>query len=636
MSVKNTDKARQRGARSNTPGAKSSSGASLRRTDKPSESVVLGQNIEQQLLSIISGNADEKVVRTRFLQMAQQTLGASAACFLARSRIDTWLPNDRSPRMGRLPQWEQLPEDFSEKCDEFARSTNIQQARIGDLTALLAPVQNSSTEVEIMFVLLRDPSQVADAGRVLQKMAVTLQVWLRSRLSADNEWQVASLGTIIELVGKLESQPNIDSAAEELANLLSNHLKCRSVTVGLTKRERMRLSSISGVAKIDHSSQIGKDSLATLMESALRKQPALFPAMDMDNNHLLQAHRQLASGSQIEAVFSFPLITEDDQAIGAVVLTGDKEQLSSEHVRRFCLAAAPAIANTLHTVNRVQLSRIRRGMRFVSTKLSKLKTLAILLAIVGVVALMFLPITYRVRCNCVTEVMTRRFAVAPFDGLIVRGKVKAGDMVTAGETLAEMDGRTIRWELSGVMSEREQSDLTQKMELKERNVAKSFLADLEYDRLVSEEAILQYKRDHLLIKSPISGVVLAGDIERAEAASVKTGEKLFEIGPIKPMRLEVAIPSEEIAQVRSGFPIKAWIDGQEEEPFEGTIVRIQPRSETRDARNVFIAEVEFLNDDERLRPGMSGTVRIDCEQRSLGWSLFHKPMNYLRSQFAWW
>ena len=174
------------------------------------------------------------------------------------------------------------------------------------------------------------------------------------------------------------------------------------------------------------------------------------------------------------------------------------------------------------------------------------------------------------------------------------------------------------------------------MELSERNVPKTILAELEFDRLVSQQAVLQHRRDNLQIKSPIDGVVLSGSLERAEAASVETGQVLFEIGPLKPMRIEIAVPDDEIAQVKVGFSAKIWIDGQEDEPIVGEVKKIHPRSETRDADNIFIAEIEFPNEDERLRPGMKGNARIDCNERSLGWSLFHKPMNYVRARLTWW
>lgn len=148
--------------------------------------------------------------------------------------------------------------------------------------------------------------------------------------------------------------------------------------------------------------------------------------------------------------------------------------------------------------------------------------------------------------------------------------------------------------------------------------------------------MLKYKQDHLKIRSPISGVVLSGSLERAEAASVKTGQVLFEIGPLDPVKIEIAIPADDASQVKKGHPVTVWIEGQEDRPLESVIERIHPRSEIRDALNIFVAELKFENPDEMLRPGMKGVVRIDAEKRSLGWSLFHKPVNYLRSRLTWW
>ena len=129
---------------------------------------------------------------------------------------------------------------------------------------------------------------------------------------------------------------------------------------------------------------------------------------------------------------------------------------------------------------------------------------------------------------------------------------------------------------------------------------------------------------------------MSGSLERSEAASVRKGEVLFEIGPTDQMRVEIAIPAEDISQVRPGNNVKIWIEGREEIPLTAEIKSIHPRSETRDAKNVFIAKIEFENEDNQFRPGMKGTVRIDGERRSLGWSMFHKSFNYVRSHLTWW
>ena len=603
--------------------------------------LTLGQNTDQQILQIISGRFDEKVVRIKFAKLALSINGVVGCCYLARNEQDLWMPSVVAPTVGRIPERRAFAEAFSEKCEEFAKSGNVQTAKLVTLEGMFgvfAPIRPRNSAPEIILLVVQSQRDALLAAQAAQKIAAAIQLWLNGRDSADAEWQVRALASIVELVARIENQETNKSAAEELANLLANRLGCNTVAVGLLKKNRMRLEAISGVSKLDQGTNASQGYLQTLVESATRKQPGVFPPHDHDNdnNFLLQAHKQLAATIQAESIASFPLIDDSDETIGAVVMSGPRNILGSSQLQRFNETAAPPLANTLRIVNKVKQTTLTKTKSYVKRKLSLAKQLMILCSIIGFILLMFLPITYRVRCNCVTEPVSRRFAVAPFEGQILTGMVEAGDIVRSGQVLAEMDGRTINWELYGVTAEREQSLRTREMELSEGNVSKTILAELEYDRLVSEEEILEYRRNNLRIKSPIDGVVLSGSLERAEAASVTTGQVLFEIGPVKPMRVEVAIPSDEIAQVKVGYPAKIWIDGQEDEPLTGEIRKIHPRSETRDADNVFIAELEFENEEERLRPGMKGSVRLDCEERSLGWSLFHKPINYVRSRLTWW
>jgi len=596
------------------------------------------QSIDSQLLQAVVSQKSEQVFRANLVQLALSLKGAAGVCFLKKDMEEVWTLSAGSPSTGRLPDWKLFAESLSEKCEALFVSRNIQTVPLpdGKLQGLFSPIHSRGRQPEIMLLVMASKKDAVLATSSLQKITSTLKLWLNSSNAADSDWQVHALAAVIELVGKVEKQPTLKAAAEETANLLANRLGCNSVALGLWKNQRMQLKAISGISKIDHGSESSRNYLQALVESGTRQEPGVFPAADPDNNHLLQAHKQLAAVTHSEGVLSQPLLTEEKELFGAIVFTGPKEVVESDQLQRFNDAAAPAITSTLQVVSKVKRNVLSRSVAYVAEKLSAATQLFWLLAIVGLVLAMFLPITYRVRCNCVAEPVSRRFAVAPFAGQITLGHAEAGDLVKQGDLLADMDGRTINWELAGVTAELKQSIRTREIELKDRNIAKTVVSQLERKRLTSEEAILKYKKDHLQIRSPIDGVVLTGSLERAEAASVETGQVLFEIGPTKPVRVEIAIPDDEIAQVQVGFPVKVWIDGQEDDPIVAEIHKIHPRSETRDADNVFIAEIEFPNDDERLRPGMKGSARIDCEERSLGWSLFHKPVNWVRSRLTWW
>lgn len=595
-------------------------------------------NHDQEILQAVVGSPEEPLLRARLVQIAMSFKGAAGVCFLKKNVQDLWTLSPNSPKSGRLPEWADFQEQFAEKCQAIVQAHKIQTEAIPDtkLFALFAPIRARGCEPEIMMTLMASQKDAVVATSSVQRLIGGLSLWLASKGATDADWQVNSMAAIVELVGKIEKNNNLKQASQETANLIANALGCHTVAIGLLRGRKMKLKAISGVSKFDRGSETSRNYHQTLVESSVRKTPGVYPVSDDDNNHLLQSHKQLAALIHTESVFSQPLLTEDDEPFGAIVVTGPNKLLQANQVQRFCDASAPAITSALQIVGKIRRNWFSRAFGFVQEKLSQAKQLLIVALIVGAIASLFIPITYRVRCNCIAEPVFRRFAVAPFEGQIVVGHAEAGDYVEAKQILAEMDGRTINWDLAGVNAELKQSIRTREIELKERNVAKAILSELEHKRLVSEEATLNYRREHLQIRSPIDGVVLSGSLERSEAASVETGEVLFEIGPLKPVRIEIAIPDDDIAQVRKGHDVKIWIDGQEDEPIVGQIAKIQPRSETRDADNVFIAEVEFPNDDERLRPGMKGSARIDCETRSLGWSLFHKPVNWMRSRLTWW
>ena len=593
---------------------------------------------DAKVLAIVSGGVHEVAVRAELIKLAASSSRATGACFVSRNELDQWVPDLNDAKTGRLPKAHPFAAEYSEKCERFVESATVQidiLECLDDLSAVFAPIHRRGKDTQLMMLVCKSKTAAARAIPVLQKVAAGMQLWLKGSTAVDSDWQVQSLSSILELVSVIEKERTTEAAATETVNQLGNLLGCTAIALGMMKNHRMYLKAISGVTKIDRGSETSRNWRQALVESVNRDEPGLYPAADPEKNFLLQSHLQLASTTHAEAVFSCPLKV-GEKPKGAIVFTGPKNLITDDRFERFILAASPAIAGALGAVDRAKRGPISRLVGWFCEKVSAAKRFLLLVAIIGSCFLLMLPITYRVRCSCVTEPVSRRFAVAPFDGQIVTGIAESGDQVKEGEVLAEMDGRTIRWELSGVTAEREQSLRTREMELSERNVPKTILAELEYDRLISEEEILRHKRDHLEIKSPIDGIVLSGSLERAEAASIKTGQVLFEIGPIKPMRIEIAIPADEIAQVKAGFNTKIWIDGQEELPVEGQISKIHPRSETRDAKNVFIAEIEFANDDERLRPGMKGSVRIDGEKRTLGWSLFHKPINWVRSRLTWW
>ena len=145
------------------------------------------------------------------------------------------------------------------------------------------------------------------------------------------------------------------------------------------------------------------------------------------------------------------------------------------------------------------------------------------------------------------------------------------------------------------------------------------------DRFELRMQLLRHRIETLEVRSPLTGVVVSGDLEKAEGAPLKTGQTLFEIAPLDHLIAEIAIPQDEISSVNTGQPVTLRLDAYPQRVWQADIQQIHPRAEIRDETTVFVAEVSLDNRDRVLRPGMKGRARVAGPSRPWAWNLFHKP-----------
>ena len=127
--------------------------------------------------------------------------------------------------------------------------------------------------------------------------------------------------------------------------------------------------------------------------------------------------------------------------------------------------------------------------------------------------------------------------------------------------------------------------------------------------------------------------LFSGEIREAEGAPVETGQSLLEIAPLGEMIVELAVPEEYFAYVRSGMNVHLRLRALPGETIEGVVERIHPRAEVVDGENVFVAEMRVADPLGVYRPGMQGRARIQSDSRPLLWVLLHKPWSAL---VMWW
>jgi multidrug resistance efflux pump len=224
---------------------------------------------------------------------------------------------------------------------------------------------------------------------------------------------------------------------------------------------------------------------------------------------------------------------------------------------------------------------------------------------------------------------------APYDGKLETAFVKPGDEVTEGDLLARLDGRELRWEMAGLEADFSRALKSRDSAMAIDNIADSQQKALEMERLQLKIQLCRNRLDNLEIKSPVSGLVISGDLKKTEGAPVAVGQTLFEIAPLDQMIVECEIPEREILYARPNQPVVIRVDAYPLRKWTGEIARIFPKAEVRENASVYVAEMNLDNRSGEFRPGMKGRAKITSERRALGWTLFHRPFESLCMSLGW-
>jgi biotin carboxyl carrier protein len=344
-----------------------------------------------------------------------------------------------------------------------------------------------------------------------------------------------------------------------------------------------------------------------------------WPPEKDENQSLLPAHARLSAICGDEKICSAPLRSADGSVIGGWVFWGLDTADARERVRQFAAVSAVPLGCSLQMLKNGQINPARRMIR--KWRLFERWSFWIATSLVVLLCLSFWP--YNISCDCSVEPVKKRYIAAPFAGVFEKSLVRPGDVVEANQKLARMDGRELRMELAGTIADFQRAKKSRDVNVAAGKTGASQIDILEMQGLDQKRQLLESRIENLDIKSPTKGIVVSGDLEKTEGAPVTAGQALYEIAPLDRMIVEVEIKDEDIGYIEEGQSVSVKLDAYPGRAWSGTVEKIHPRSEIRDSKNVFIAEVAMPS-GETLRPGMKGSATVATESHTLLWILLHK------------
>ncbi|MGD9128752.1 MAG: biotin/lipoyl-binding protein, partial [Planctomycetia bacterium] len=327
-----------------------------------------------------------------------------------------------------------------------------------NLFVLSVPVSVSSVQSEAFTVVV---SHVHRTNQQLLSVAelasASITLWHTQQEANYAKYDAQTTAALQELLEKLEASPDLDTACRTLLDELQQYLECQRVALALRARSgaRLHLQAISGAEKFDKHSSLVSAIEAALDESVLRDTLTVWPPLMPGDRHASLAHHKLCSVADSPCVVSSPLQNTEGEVVGAWLFFGERACFEKPNVLNFIRASGSRVASCLSLLQRASEGPIAKLRQSLLPKKFSWKRKSIAIAVCAVIAILCLPIQYKIGADCLLEPVSRRFVAAPYDGILEKALVTSGATVHKGEVLARMDDREIRWELTSVMAERD-------------------------------------------------------------------------------------------------------------------------------------------------------------------------------------
>jgi biotin carboxyl carrier protein len=599
------------------------------------------RHLQRDLIQAITASADKQVALQAVAGSLAKSVDIIALVYFGRDDSDQLAAAQQHTAgdgSGRVLSSE-LRESLLASCNAACEHGHLQIRELGreHLVAISSAVFVRQRLPEAFSIVVQAaPAQRERLCLVAQLVAVHLTLWhvLQSASAVESEAQAAA--ALVELLGKLESCADLQHACFALVSELHDYVGCQRVALGLRRGAKgCRLRAISGMAQFDARSDIVRALEAALDEALLRDDLSVWPSPDESTRHALLAHQKLCAQCSVSCAVSSPLCDEHGDVVGVWLLLGDSEAIASPEKLAFIRGCRNSIGICLHALLRAEGGPVTRLSRRLGRTWNSWRARIAVAAVILVLAALVIPVPYKIGCDCQIQPVTRRFVAAPYDATLEKSLVAPGDVVSRGDVLARIDEREIRWELAGLVADYHRAGKQRDAAMASHNVVEAQLAKLEMERLELKIRLLEHRVENLEIKSPIDGIVISGDLEKAEGAPLAVGQTLFEIGPLDKMIVEIEIPEDEIAHAEPGQNVSVRLDAYPQRKWGARIEKIHPRSEVREHVSVFVAEISIDNSDRLLRPGMNGRAKLTAARHTLAWNLFHKPWDWCAERLGW-
>ncbi|MFK8030208.1 MAG: efflux RND transporter periplasmic adaptor subunit [Gammaproteobacteria bacterium] len=482
-----------------------------------------------------------------------------------------------------------------------------------------------------------DAVKAASVAKLTAVKPVPESLWADADLPSVNadDNPVENPGASLEIVAALLDYPDAARSSRAFVDSLAIRFGCQRVTMGTLRGRRTVLDAVSGTADFDARSSAMTDIADAIEETiSLGRVIVLRPSDQTDQSP--PAHTALSRNTQKPALLSLPLVDANEVA-GAVLFERDTEFSADEieQLVQLFVLSAPIIALKTRDAHG-PLRKLSRSLRHKSGQIFGLKNLTAKLVFLCLAAFVVFSTQYKqvfsVEADASIEATVQRAVVAGANSYISQVEKRAGDVVYKGDVLARLDVEELQLERIKWEGERDKIIKEQRATMAQRDRTRVRILSAKRAQAQNQIEFLDAQIARAVLRTPIDGVVIAGDLSESLGSPVERGQVLFEVASLTDYRLVLLIDEADIGEIAEGYSGRLRLRSLPHETFEFVVTGITPVSQAAEGTNRFRLEAELAEPPTLLRPGMGGIAKIDAGEQPVGWIWTRSFVNWAKLQ----
>jgi len=224
-------------------------------------------------------------------------------------------------------------------------------------------------------------------------------------------------------------------------------------------------------------------------------------------------------------------------------------------------------------------------------------------------------------------------------GEILAEPVQTGDEVQKGQLLAKIDPRIPQNNLTQAqanlnVAEAQLENATAQLKRSDALYQSKSITESDYEAaklsyatakaaVATAQANLQTAKDAMedtQVRAPITGTVLEldavlGTVISSPTNDVGGGTVILKIANLDTVQVSALVDETDVGKVRAGMPVTITVDAYPNRRFDGRVLKIEPQAQVNQNVTMFPVDVNILNPDHLLKPGMNTEVEIHIGQR---------------------